>query len=119
MWAVIQGVKLAVHVGFKAVHIVADNLAAIWSAIRLTGWGVGNPNRARLLRRLMHVVRRSKIQVFLSWVPLKSIPADTPSRIFEYPNPVTMQADAWATYLVANNKPNANRVAMGWLGSGG
>ena len=43
MWAVIQGVKLAVNMGLKAVHIVADNLAAIWPAIRLTGGGGGLP----------------------------------------------------------------------------
>ena len=61
-WGIIQGIKPAAHMGLKAIHIVADNLAVIWSAIRLTR-GVGNPCRARLLRRLTHVVRRTKIPV--------------------------------------------------------
>ena len=79
------------------IHIVADNLATIWSEIQMTGAG-GNPCRARQLRRLAFVVRRTGVQVFLGWVPSKSNPADAPSRIFEFTDPVIMQADARATW---------------------
>ena len=104
--------------GLKAVHIAADNLAAIWSAITLTG-AVGNPVKARLLRRLSHLIRRTKVKVYISWVPSKSNPADAPSRLHQYSDPITLQAEAWATTLVASGKRNANLVGMGWLGSGG
>ena len=104
--------------GIKAIHIAADNLSAILSALRLMG-AVGNPYLGRLLRRLAHQVRRTKIQVYLSWVSSKSNRADTPWRMYEYPDPLTMQAAAWATYAVASNMPNVDRVAMGWPRSGG
>ena len=103
--------------GLKVVHIAADNLAAIWSAIKLTG-AVGNPTRAWLLRRLSHLVRRTKINVDISWVPSKSNPADAPSCLHEYSNPLTMQDEAWATFLMASGKQIADLVGMGWLGSG-
>ena len=55
------------------------------------------------------MIRRTKVKVWvpslpptISWVPSKSNPADAPSRLHEYNNPMTMQAEAWATFLVAS-----------------
>ena len=107
--ALTHGVRLASHMGLKAVHIADDNLAAMWFAIRLTG-AVGNPARARLFGRLSHLVRRIKIKVYISWVTTKSNPADAPSRLHEYSDPITMQAEAWATFLVASGKQKADPV---------
>ena len=115
LWALTHGVRLASHIDLKAVHTAIDNLEAIWSAIRLTGV-VGIPIRARLHRRLSHMNRRTRRRVFISWVPSKSNPADAPSRLHEYCDPIIMQAEAWATFLVASGKPNAD-LAMALSGT--
>ena len=48
LMAISNAVKLAAHMKLPAIHLAANNMAAIWSIIRMT-WAVGNPWRGRAL----------------------------------------------------------------------
>ena len=118
LMAIVNAVKLAAHMKLPTIHVEADNLAAIWSTIRMTG-AVGNPWRGRALRRLGHVLRWGRLQMRLSYVRSKMNPTDHPSRIFEFQNHTVMHAQTWATCLVAKAQNKPQLVPMRWAATGG
>ena len=113
--AIANVAKLAAHMKLPAIHLAADNMAAIWSVMRMTG-AVGNPWRGRALRRVAHTLRWGRLQVELSYVQSKLNPANHTSRVFEFTNHTEMHAETWATYLVAKTQNKPHRVPMGWAG---
>ena len=117
LMAIEMAAKLPVQMKLPAIHVGADNLGAIWSAIRLSG-SVGNPGRGRLLRRLAHTLRWGNLHLKLSWVASKHNPADHPSRVFEFDSPTLMHASAWATFIVAMRQSTPHLLHMGWAGCG-
>ena len=117
LMAIEMAAKWAVQMKLPAIHVGADNLGAIWSAIRLSG-SVGHPGRGRLLRRLAHTLRWGNLHLKLSWVVSKQNPADYPSRVFEFDSPTLMHASAWATLIVATRQSTPHLLHMGWAGCG-
>ena len=113
--AIGMAIKLVAKIRLPAIHLGADNLAAMWSTIKLFG-AVGNPYR--LLRQIAHTMRLGRVQVKLSWVPSKLNPADHPSKLHEFPSATLMHANAWATFLVVSTQAN-HLLFMGLVGSGG
>ena len=100
LMAIANATKLAAHMRLLAIHLAADNMAAIWLVIIMTG-AVGNPWRGRASRRMAHTLRWGRLQVKLSYVQSKLNPANHPSRMFEFTNHTKMHAQTWAIYLVA------------------
>ena len=78
--AVERAVKMAAYRRQKQVHLGADNLAAIWAALKRKT-KIHHRDRATTVRRIQQTLRWSGIVLNLSYVPSKWNPADAISRI--------------------------------------
>ena len=105
--------KTAAYEGLPQLHLVADNMSAIWSTIR-NKTSTASPARARHLRRIAHVLRWSGLRIRLSWIVSRFNPADCPSRVSEYGSMSHMAADAEATYSALQHCPEHKPKHMGW-----
>ena len=57
--------KSAAYEGLTNLHLVADNMSAIWSTIRSKG-SAASPTPAKHLRRIAHSLRWSHLKMRLS-----------------------------------------------------
>ena len=112
--AIEAAVRLAAYERLSHVRLVADNMAAIWATKR-TKASMANPERARHLRRIQHLLRWSHLRVHMYWVASRFNPADSPSRMDKYESAVHMMADAEATYQTLRKLPQHKPLAMGWV----
>mmetsp|Transcript_112384 Transcript_112384/g.195192 ORF Transcript_112384/g.195192 Transcript_112384/m.195192 type:complete len:527 (+) Transcript_112384:257-1837(+) len=83
LFALIRGVKKAVALGWRVLHLVGDNTSSILQVLGLKA-SVGLAAQQRLLRELVYVWNRSGIQVFVYYVKSALMPADPISRMFEH-----------------------------------
>ena len=111
--AIQMAAKTAAYEGLTNLHLVADNMSAIWSTIRSKG-STGSPDRARHLRRIAHTLRWSHLRMRLSWIASRFNPADCPSRKSKYQSFLHMAADAEATYCALQKCPEHRPRHMGW-----
>ena len=87
LFGLIRGVKLAVALGWKVLHLVGDNTSSILQALGSKA-SVGLATPQRLLRELVYVWKRSGIQVFIYCVQSALMPADPISRMFAHWGPL-------------------------------
>ena len=80
--ALCEGVRVAVHRGWKHLNLVGDNTSALAQAVRIKG-GVGLISQQRVLRQISYMLARSELKVWLFWVPTAFMPADPISRYLE------------------------------------
>jgi len=111
--AIEHTLKLAAYEKLKQVHIIADNMAAIFTTTKF-GSKLCNPTRARHVRRIAHTLRWSKIQAQISWIRSRFNPADCPSRYWKYPSMLCMQIDAHATYEAMQACQAGKTTSIGW-----
>ena len=112
--AIEAAIRVAAHERLRHIRLVADNMAAIWATKR-TKASMANPDRARHLQRIQHLLRWSHLRVHMSWVASRFNPADSPSRLDKYESAVHMMADAEATYQALRKLPQHTPRAMGWV----
>ena len=105
--------KTAAYEGLTQLHLVADNMSAMWSTVRNKS-STASPARARHLRRIAHTLRWSQIRMRISWVASRFNPTDCPSRVSTYESFVHMAADAEATYRALQHYPQHTPKHMGW-----
>ena len=111
--AIKMAAKTAAYEGLTSLHLVADNMSAIWSTIRNKG-SAASPARAKHVRRIAHTLRWSHLRMRLSWIASRFNPADCPSRRSKYQSFIHMAADAEATYCVLQQCPEHRPRHMGW-----
>ena len=111
--AIEMAAKTAAYEGLTSLHLVADNMSAIWWTIRNKG-SAASPARAKHLRRIAHTLRWSNLRMRLSWIASRFNPADCPSRRSKYQSFIHMAADAEATYYVLQQCPEHRPRHMGW-----
>ena len=80
--AVLAGVRLGWHRGWKDFWVVGDNMSSLYQAATLKA-SVGLVTQQRLLRKISYLVKREGLGVELGWVGTDSMPADPVSRRFE------------------------------------
>ena len=112
--AIEAAIRVAAHERLHHIQPVADNMAAIWATKR-TKTSMANPDRARHLRRIQHLLRWSHLRVHMSWVASRFNPADSPSRLDKYESAIHMMADAEATYQALRKLPQHSPRALGWV----
>ena len=79
LWALCMGIRLAIHRGWKHLHLVGDNLGALCQLLKLRA-GLGFRSQQVILQRVSFLLSRSGLQVWGFWVPAHLIPADPKSR---------------------------------------
>ena len=117
LFALIRGVKLAVALGWKVLHLVGDrdNASSILQALGLKA-SVGLATQQRLLRELVYVWKRSSIQVFIYYVQSALMPADPISRMFAHWGGSKARALADATKIFGEVRAKPCLVLYGRLG---
>ena len=111
--AIKMATKAAAYEGLTQLHLVANNMSAIWSTIKNKS-STASPARARHLRRIAHALRWSGLRMRLSWIASRFNPADCPSRASKYESFTHMAADAEATYTALQHFPEHAPKHMGW-----
>ena len=111
--AIEMAAMTAAYEGLTSLHLVADNMSAIWSTIRSKG-SAASPTRAKHLRRIAHTLRWSRLRMRLSWIASRFNPVDCPSRRYKYQSFIHMAADAEATYCALQRCPEHRPRHMGW-----
>jgi hypothetical protein len=106
-----MGIKLAAHRGLKKVHIVGDNVGTLFQALKGRA-GIGFRVQNRILRRITHTLRWSKLRLGLSWVGSKDNPADPVSRFFEFPT----WTEAWLKAWMVGVHTDYYRDRTVWMG---
>ena len=104
--------KTAAYEGLPHLHLVADNMSAIWFTIRNKS-STASPTQARHLRRVAHALRWSSLRMRLSWIAWCFNPSDCPSRASKYDSFVHMAADIEATYRMLQCCPKHTPKHMG------
>ena len=112
--AIEAAIRVAAHERLYHIRLVANNMAAIWATKR-TKASMANPDRARHLRRIQHLLRWSHLRVHMSWVASRFNPAASPSELDKYESAIHMMADAEATYQTLRKLPQHSPRAMGWV----
>ena len=79
-------------------HLGADNLAAIWAALKRKT-KIHHRDRATTVRRIQQTLRWSGIVLKLSYVPSKWNPANAISRIFKWGSAFRATVEARACEL--------------------
>ena len=82
MFGLCQGIRYAVHRGYRNLNLVGDNRGTIHQTIKLKA-GVRFLSQQKILRQISYLISRSGIQVKLFWVPSQLIPADPISRYLD------------------------------------
>ena len=70
------------HKGLGCLNLVGDNQSSLFQLMRLKG-GVGLDTQQRVLRRIIYLLGRSKLTVYVHWVPSELMPADPISRYLD------------------------------------
>ena len=78
-FALIESIKLALHLGFPAVTIVGDNLASLFSFLKFKPFW-GHIELSKHLRALFNFMWQHPLHVTLIWAPSALQPADPISR---------------------------------------
>ena len=111
--AIEAGIKIAAYKKLTSIHLVADNMAAIYTTIKF-GSALKNHLRARHVRRIAHLLRWSKLKVNISWICSEYNPADCPSRYWKYTSEEVMQAHTIATYNAMQQCQRGQPHHIGW-----
>ena len=82
LFGLCQGIRYAVHRGFKYLILIGDNRGTIHQTLKLKA-GVGFLSQQKILRKMSYMISRSGIQVKIYWVPSELMPADPISRYIE------------------------------------
>ena len=110
--AVERAVKMAAYRRRQQVHLGADNLAAIWAALKRKT-KIHHRDRATTVRRIQQTLRWSGIVLKLSYVPSKWNPADAISRIFNWGSAFRATVEARACELALRTVLYAPCSVMG------
>ena len=113
LWALCMGIRLAIHRGWKHLHLVGDNLGALCQLLKLRA-GVGFRSQQVILKKVSYLLSRSGLQVWIFWVPTHLMPADPISRYLEGFGGSLSKASKEARKFLATLK--ANRHEMFYLG---
>ena len=105
--ALCEGVRVAVHRGWKHLNLVGDNTSALAQAVRIKG-GVGLISQQRVLRQISYMLARSELKVWLFWVPTAFMPADPISRYLEDFGADMGKAETKAREIYQNLKTSYN-----------
>ena len=79
-YGLIQATKIALYIGWPSLSLIGDNLAALFSFLKLKPF-VGQWKFMKMLRGLFNFMFSKGLFIFLSWLPTELIPADPISRI--------------------------------------
>ena len=80
LYAITKTVALAGHVGYSSASIVGDNMASLYSLLKLQPFR-GNHISCKMVRSIFNIIQERKMVLHIFWCPTAFMPADPLSRV--------------------------------------